>query len=70
MNRRAFIGTVASGCLVAAARGVAAQGAGRVFRVGVLSPGYPSTGVAAFGPGIRRLGWVPGQNLIIEASSK
>jgi putative ABC transport system substrate-binding protein len=66
MNRRAFLGAVASGCLVASARGVAAQGTGRVFRVGVLSPGYPSTGVAAFGPGIRRLGWVPGQNLILE----
>jgi putative ABC transport system substrate-binding protein len=66
VNRRAFIGVVASGCLVASARGVAPQGAGRVFSVGVLSPGYPSTGVAAFGPGIRRLGWVPGQNLILE----
>jgi ABC-type uncharacterized transport system substrate-binding protein len=66
MNRRAFVGAVASGCLVASARGLAAQGTGRVFRIGVLSPGYPSTGVAAFGPGIRRLGWVPGQNLILE----
>jgi ABC-type uncharacterized transport system substrate-binding protein len=66
MNRRAFVGAVVSGCLVASARGVAAQGTGRVFRVGVLSPGNPSTGIAAFGPGIRRLGWVPGQNLIIE----
>ncbi len=66
MNRRAFIGAVASGCLVASARSVAAQRTGRVFRVGVLSPGSPSTGVAAFEPAIRRLGWVPGQNLIIE----
>ncbi len=66
MNRRAFIGTVASGCLVASARGVASQGTGRVFRVGLLSPGSPAAGMAAFGPGIRRLGWVPGQNLIIE----
>jgi ABC-type uncharacterized transport system substrate-binding protein len=66
MNRRAFIGMVASGCLLAPARDVAAQVTGRVYRVGVLSPGTPSTGIAAFGPGIRRLGWVPGQNLIIE----
>ena len=37
-----------------------------MFRVGVLSPGEPSAGLAAFGPGIRRLGWTPGQNLVIE----
>jgi putative ABC transport system substrate-binding protein len=66
MNRRTFIGAVTSGCLLASARDVAAQVSGRVYRVGVLSPGNPSTGIAAFGPGIRRLGWVPGQNLIIE----
>lgn len=66
MNRRAFVGAVASGCLLASARGVASQGTGRVYRVGVLSPGSPSTGIGAFGSGIRRLGWAPGQNLIIE----
>ena len=65
MNRRAFIGAVA-GSLLARPRSAAAQPTGRVYRVGVLSPGAPSTGIAAFGPGIRRLGWVPGQNLIIE----
>jgi len=66
MNRRAFIGAVASGCLLASTRRGAAQGTGRVYRVGLLSPGSPSTGIGAFGLGIRRLGWVPGQNLIIE----
>ena len=65
MNRRAFIGAVA-GSLLARPRSAAAQPTGRVYRVGVLSPGAPSTGIGAFGPGIRRLGWVPGQNLIIE----
>ena len=65
MTRRAFIGAVA-GSLLARPRSAAAQPTGRVYRVGVLSPGAPSTGIAAFGPGIRRLGWVPGQNLIIE----
>ncbi len=65
MNRRAFIGAVA-GSLLARPRSAAAQPTGRVYRVGVLSPGAPSTGIATFGPGIRRLGWVPGQNLIIE----
>jgi putative tryptophan/tyrosine transport system substrate-binding protein len=65
MHRRAFLGTLASG-LLAAPLAAEGQQAGRVYRVGVLSPGAPSTGMAAFGPGIRRLGWVPGQNLIIE----
>ena len=65
MTRRAFIGAVA-GCLLARPRGAAAQPTGRVYRVGVLSPGVPSTGIAAFAPAMRSLGWVPGQNLIIE----
>jgi len=65
MNRRAFLGAVA-GSILAPVRAVAAQTAGRVYRVGVLSPGSPSTGIGAFGSGIRRLGWVPGQNLILE----
>ena len=65
MNRRAFLGAVA-GSVLAPVRVVAAQTAGRVYRVGVLSPGSPSTGIGAFGSGIRRLGWVPGQNLILE----
>jgi putative ABC transport system substrate-binding protein len=65
MNRRAFIRAVA-GSLLAPTRGVAAQQAGRVYRVGLLFPGAPSTGIAAFGPAIRSLGWVPGQNLILE----
>jgi putative ABC transport system substrate-binding protein len=65
MNRRAFIGAVA-GSLLAPTGGVAALQAGRVYRVGLLFPGGPSTGIAAFGPAIRSLGWVPGQNLILE----
>ena len=65
MDRRAFLGTLAGG-LLAAPLAAAAQTAGRVYRVGVLSPGSPGPGIAAFGVGIRRLGWVPGQNLIIE----
>lgn len=65
MNRRAFIGALA-GTLSALVRGVAAQPTGRGHRVGLLFPGSPSTGIAAFGSGLRRLGWVPGQNLILE----
>ena len=65
MNRRAFIGVIA-GSVLASARSVAAQPKGRVYRVGVLFPGSPGLGIAAFEPAIRSLGWVPGQNLILE----
>ena len=65
MNRRAFIGALA-GSVLAPERIVAAQQGGRTYRVGLLFPGSPGTGIAAFGPAIRRLGWVPGQNLILE----
>ena len=65
MNRRTFIGAVA-GIVLAPARIVAAQPKGRVYRVGFLFPGSPSPGIAAFEPAIRSLGWVPGQNLILE----
>ena len=65
MNRRAFIGVIA-GSVLASARTVAAQPKGRVYRVGFLFPGSPGLGIAAFEPAIRSLGWVPGQNLILE----
>ena len=65
MNRRAFIGVIA-GSVLASARSVAAQPKGRVYRVGVLFPGSPGLGIAAFEPAIRSLGWVSGQNLILE----
>jgi putative ABC transport system substrate-binding protein len=65
MNRRAFIGALA-GSVLAPGRIAAAQQAGRTYRVGLLLPGSPGTGIAAFGPTIRRLGWVTGQNLILE----
>ncbi len=65
MDRRTFMSGVTLG-LIAAPLAAEAQPAGKVYRVGVLSPGNPGTGIAAFGLGIRRLGWVPGQNLIIE----
>lgn len=65
MNRRAFIGALA-GTALTSVRVALAQPAGRVYRVGILSPGGPGPSIAAFGHGIRRLGWVPGQNLILE----
>src|SRR6185295_1921639 len=65
MNRRAFIGAVAW-IVLAPARIVVAQPKGRVYRAGFLFPGSPGPGIAAFDPAIRRLGWLPGQNLILE----
>ena len=65
MNRRAFIAVIA-GSVLASARSVAAQPKGRVYRVGFLFPGSPGLGIAAFEPAIRSLGWVPGQNVILE----
>ncbi len=65
MNRRAFIGAIA-GSVLAPVRIVAAQSKARVYRAGFLFPGSPGPGIAAFEPAIRRLGWVPGQNLILE----
>jgi putative ABC transport system substrate-binding protein len=65
MNRRAFIGALA-GSVLASARSGAAQPKGRVYRAGFLFPGSPGLGIAAFELAIRSLGWVPGQNLILE----
>jgi putative ABC transport system substrate-binding protein len=64
VDRRAFLTALMA--VLAAPAAAGAQQAGKVYRVGVLLPGTPGAGLAAFGPGIRRLGWVPGQNLIIE----
>jgi hypothetical protein len=60
MNRRAFIGTLAGG-LLAEPRSVEAQQAGRIPRIGFLSPSSladPRTRlfVEAFRQGLRELG--------------
>src|SRR5258706_834952 len=70
MNRRnaglALLGLLAAG---AATRTVEAQKAGKVYRVGYLStPTRESVerGLDAFLRKLRELGWVEGQNLVIE----
>jgi putative ABC transport system substrate-binding protein len=48
----------------------AAESGGRVVRLGFVGPGSPSTdprGIAAFKERLRELGYVEGQNLVIEA---
>ncbi len=66
MNRRAFLGAVA---LLGSPLGVAAQQATKVHRIGLLGPSDARVGmfyVEAFRQGLRDLGWVEGENFVIE----
>ena len=76
MDRRTFIGTLAGG-LLTAPLAAEAQPAGKVPRIGLLSPASPSDAgrnpsdlavlFAAFREGLRELGYVEGQNIKIES---
>src|SRR5262247_1105282 len=78
MDRRAFIGLAAGG-LLAAPLAAEAQPAGKVYRVGLIlittpvsemavpEPANPLAG--GFVQGLRTLGYVEGQNLILERRS-
>ncbi len=66
MDRRAFIGVLASGLL--AAPPARAQQAGKVYRIGFLfygAPG-PSAEIDAFRQGLRELGYIERQNIAVE----
>ena len=68
MDRRAFLGSLAGGVLTAPLA-AGAQQTGRVWRIGYLSADDPSAAshlVEAFRHGLRDLGYVEGQNVIIE----
>ena len=68
MNRRSFVGTLGLG-LLAAPLAAEAQQAGKVPRIGFLgtaSPSNRSPGLDAFRQGLRELGWVEGQNIVIH----
>src|SRR5262245_4631608 len=68
MDRRAFLGTLAGG-LLAAPLAAEAQPASKVWRIGYLANGNPTTTAhtrEAFRQGLRDLGWVEGQNITIE----
>src|SRR5260370_34445838 len=68
MDRRTFLGALASGVL-AAPLAVEAQQPGRVPRIGFLSVTSPSDRpplLDAFRQGLRELGWVEGQNIVID----
>jgi ABC-type uncharacterized transport system substrate-binding protein len=69
MRRRSFLCGLTLGAL-AAPLGPEAQQAGKVARIGYLSPltaGTDSTSREAFREGLRALGYVEGQNAVIEA---
>ena len=70
MHRRTFIGGVASGVL-ATSLGSFAQQHGRVWRVGVLdtSSSMSAVQLEAFRKGLHELGYVEGENLVIEDRS-
>jgi len=67
INRRAFVSGMAVG-LLAAPVAVGAQQAGKVWRIGSLYPELPTTpqGQGSFYDRMRELGWVHGQNFIVE----
>jgi len=67
VNRRAFV--TGLGAVLAAPLAAAAQQAGKVWRIGYLSPLAASSDFhsKAFREGLRDLGYVEGQNTVIEA---
>src|SRR6202162_2802443 len=68
MERRTFIGVIAGG-LLAAPLAAEAQQAGKVPRIGFLGTRTLSNSspyLDAFRQGLRELGWVEGQNIVID----
>jgi putative ABC transport system substrate-binding protein len=69
IDRRVFIGVLTGG-LLAAPLAAGAQPAGIVPRIGVLLPAEPASptepDAAAFRQGLRELGYVDGQNVVVE----
>jgi putative ABC transport system substrate-binding protein len=65
MDRRAFIGGLAGG-LLAAPLGAEAQQAAKAARIGFLSLSPGRTPTMDISPGLRELGWIDGQNIVIE----
>jgi len=71
ITRRVFVGSLTGG-LLDTTLAAGAQQAGKVYRVGYLSPGSPSDPgrqrrFEAFRQGLRELGYVEGQNIAIES---
>src|SRR3977135_2247268 len=67
MERRTFMAVV-SGGLLASPLAATAQQTGKVYRIGYLSGGSSTLThlIDAFRQGLRELGWVEGQNIVID----
>ena len=71
MKRRTFISGIAVG-LIAAPLAAEAQQPGKVYRIGMLetiSTALNAANLDAFRQGLRELGYVEGQNVVIEYRS-
>jgi putative tryptophan/tyrosine transport system substrate-binding protein len=65
MKRRAFLASAAA--FLAAPRAAEAQQRTKIPKIGVLAPRSGiGPGLGAFDRGLRDLGWVDGQNVVIE----
>jgi putative ABC transport system substrate-binding protein len=67
MDRRRFVLTSLAGAL-AVPLGAEAQQPAKVYRIGYLSTGLSTSNpfVEEFREGLRELGWIEGQNIIID----
>jgi putative ABC transport system substrate-binding protein len=65
-SRRTFLATLSAGLI--APLGASSQPAGRIHRIGFLwdTPAVWPHALEAFRQGLRNLGWVEGQNIVIE----
>ena len=66
VDRRAFLAAIAAALTPLAAE---AQSAGRIHRVGLLTPAAGQYDVSLFREGLRRLGYVEGANLFLDVRS-
>ena len=65
MRRRTFI-TLIGGAAVAWPLGARAQQAGKIHKVGYLSPSLPSVYFSLLFDNLRELGWIEGKNVTFE----
>jgi ABC-type uncharacterized transport system substrate-binding protein len=71
MDRRVFLSALSAGLLAVPLATGAQQAAGRVWRVGFLTPGFrelpgSNPGLAPLSQGLRELGYIEGRNLTLE----
>ena len=67
MKRRTFI-TLLGGAAIARPLSARAQQAGKIHKIGYLSPDSPSAVITPFSDALRELGWIEGQNVLTSSS--